>query len=115
MILPTSRIKRSLLTVLFSVALPFASFAQVVWDGGGGTSFWNTATNWSTDATPTNGAAVQFINSGGENGGIIELEDLTASGASADTQAVSILVGAAMTNGLTFNLGANALNSNTSL
>ncbi len=50
--------KQTLLLLLIS--LPFLAFSQIVWDGGAGTTNWQDANNWSTDAVPGAGDLVEI-------------------------------------------------------
>ena len=84
-----------LVVAIAGFVLPVAAArAQVIWDGGAGTGNWGDGVNWSTNAVPGVGVAVQFA-------GTVQT--------TVDTQ-VDRTVGA-----LTFNAGADpfTLNNNT--
>jgi autotransporter-associated beta strand protein len=46
---------------ILALALVPTAHAQNVWDGGGGSGLWNTATNWDNNTVPTSPANFTFI------------------------------------------------------
>ncbi|MBI4838974.1 MAG: hypothetical protein HY806_07545, partial [Nitrospirae bacterium] len=64
---------KSFLTGLFSAVVVLLCFAgsvpaaqvDAVWDGGGGTNYWNTATNWNPNVIPNNGTNTYNVFIGG--------------------------------------------------
>jgi autotransporter-associated beta strand protein/T5SS/PEP-CTERM-associated repeat protein len=55
---------RSFALLVLLLGISFAARAQSIWDGGAGTSSWSDAGNWSSDALPGSGSAVEFDGSG---------------------------------------------------
>jgi hypothetical protein len=59
-------LKASVLLLPLAICYSPASAQTVTWDNGGGDSLWSTATNWDTDAVPTN-SDTAVINLDGAN------------------------------------------------
>ena len=51
------------LALLLCLFAPSRSVAQV-WDGGGADNFWSSATNWNSNATPTNNGTATLVFAG---------------------------------------------------
>jgi|GEM_PF-5543676 len=59
-VLSTTRLSFPLASAITALFAAQSVHAGNVWDGGGGTGFWNTNTNWNLDTAPLTGTALTF-------------------------------------------------------
>lgn len=116
---------RITLAAILGLAMAHAQAADIrTWDGGGGTTQWNTATNWSDDNIPDSATEAADTNSTANSTITYNTSGLTIDGLwvrAGDTLAINagnsanaiLTVATDLSNDGTLNINASTLNTNT--